>query len=196
MNSTGILKNFFINFLKLVIFLVHLLSTIPFVFIFLIILIIALFCENDHNYFVKFSQIFVCFLIISSILLFIALNFNQTFSFFSELVGSSFLDPYFPPSKTGIRALFPVAFFVSTICILFAVDYYSLKYFDHVDYQDVENMREQMRNLYSDGKPLEGLKQADLTVERTHKILYNKGILTQIVNNNKIATFIEYFNKK
>ncbi len=61
------------------------------------------------------------------------------------------------------------------------VDYYSLMWFDHLDYQDVEKMREQMHSLYSDGKPLEGAKQADLTVERTHKILYNKGIFTQLI---------------
>jgi len=196
MISIGILRNFFINFSKLVIFFVHLFSTAPFIFIFLIILMIALFYDSSKNYFVKISQFFVCFLILSSIILFITLNFNQTFVIFSEFVGSCFLDQYFPPSKTGIRALFPVAIFVSTICILFAVDYYSLMWFDHLDYQDVEKMREQMRSLYSDGKVLEGAKQADLTVERTNKILYNKGILTQVVNDNKIVTFIEYFNKR
>jgi len=77
----------FINFLKLVIFFVHLLSATPF-FFFIILLIIALFYENVDNYLVRFCQFFVFFYILSSIILFIALNIEQTFFILSELVGS------------------------------------------------------------------------------------------------------------
>ena len=156
MKSTDIIKNFFISLSKWVIFFVHLFSTASYFFIFLIISMIALFYDNPENSFVKICQFFVWFHIHSSIILFIILNIKPFFGIFSEFVGSSLLDQYFPPSKTGIRALFPVAIFVSTICILFAVDYISLMWFDRLDIQDVERMQEEMRSLFDDGKVLEG----------------------------------------
>ena len=60
----------------------------PLPFFFIILLIIALFYENVDNYLVRFCQFFVFFYILSSIILFIALNIEQTFFILSELVGS------------------------------------------------------------------------------------------------------------
>ena len=196
MKNTEILKTFFINFLKWLISFVHLFSRTYFIFIFIILSIIALFYENSENYLVRLCQFFVFFLTLSSILLFITLNIEQSFSILSDLVGSTYLNKCFPLSRNRIRAFLPVTVFVSTICVFLVVDYYSLMWLDTLDYQDVEKMQEKMRSLYSDGKLLEGEKQADLTVERTTEILKNKGILTQLINNNKVVTFIEFFGKR
>ena len=100
------------------------------------------------------------------------------------------------PSKNGLRATFPVIVFTSTIALFFIVDDFSLKLFDYLEDEKIEKMRQVMHDLYQNGQPLEGQKQADRTVDVIHKNIYNKGIFKRLVNNENIAPFIEFFDKK
>lgn len=139
-------------------------------------------------------MIFILFFF--SIILLIVLNIKKTFSFLENFVGSSFLEKRFVPSKNGLRATFPVIVFTSTIALFFIVDDFSLKLFDYLEDEKIEKMRQVMHDLYQNGQPLEGQKQADRTVDVIHKNIYNKGIFKRLVNNENIAPFIEFFDKK
>ncbi len=100
------------------------------------------------------------------------------------------------PSKNGCSATFPVIVFISTIALFFVIDELSLKLFDYLEYEKIEKMREEMHALYESGKPFTGQKQADSTVDYIHKNIYNKGIFKRLANNEKMAAFIQFFDKK
>ena len=196
MKNIKILKNFFINFMKLVLFSVHLFSRTPFFFIFTIALIIGVFYEESNNFLAYICYFFVSFYILTSFILLILLNIKQSFSFISELVGSSFLEKYYPISKKGLRGFRPFVVFFSTLCAFSVVDYCSLAFLDYLDYQEVDRMREKMVDLYKDGNILEGRKQQESTVRRTNRILENRGIVSQLANNKLIQNFLDNFNIK
>ena len=88
-----------------------------------------------------------------------------------------------------------IVFGLSVFFILL-FDNLSLKIFDSLDAQKVSELQQEMRDLYAQGKPLEGNEQTDMAVEQVKKTELNKGLAEQWVNSPIVKNFVELFRRK
>ena len=58
-----------------------------------------------------------------------------------------------------------------------------------LDAQKVSELQQEMRDLYAQGKPLEGNEQTDMAVEQVKKTELNKGLAEQWVNSPIVKNF-------
>lgn len=112
--------------MKSIVFSVYLFSSTPLYIIYVILLLLALYSEAENNFLKLFSQYFVVLLIFFTIFLFIALNLKFSLSFLAKWIGFSYIDKYFPLSKNGDRAFYPLVVFGSTIVIAMAIESVSM----------------------------------------------------------------------
>ncbi len=105
----------------------------------------------ENNYLIIFCYYFVISLSIVAILLFIVLNIKASFCLVEELVGYPFIEKYFPASKNGVRALYPVILFGLTVFTLLIIDYASLKWNEklRIPYaEEISEMEKQTTELF------------------------------------------------
>ena len=104
------------------------------------------------------------FFFLGSILLFIFLNVSSLLSVIVKLVGYDLVNNYFPLSEKGFRAENPVIVFGLSVFVILLFDYVSLKIFDSIDAEKVSELQQKMRDLYEQGKPLEGNEQTNMAL--------------------------------
>jgi len=146
------LKNIFINVIKFILLFVNFCSKSPFYLFFVLATMIVFFSNRNQNYLVNFCQSFVLFLLLFSIILFIIYNIRTPSSFVLNLLGLSFIDKNFLPSKNGVRAKFPALIFAPTIFVFLLIDYASLAFFDHLHNVKIGEITQEMKKLYSEGQ--------------------------------------------
>jgi len=73
--------------------------------------------------------------------------FRKYSSFVLNLLGPSFIDKNFLPSKNGIRAKFPALIFAPTTFVFLLIDYASLAFFDHLHNVKIGEMTQEMKRL-------------------------------------------------
>ena len=111
--------------------------------VYVLLLLLALYSDAENNFLKWFSQYFVISLIFFTIILFIALNVESYFSFLAKYIGSHCIDKYFPPSKNGIRALYPVLLFGFTIVVIVVIDTYSSSRYESLYLKKIEDVKRQ-----------------------------------------------------
>ncbi len=125
--SIKVLKNVYFKVLEYVILSIYYLSSTWLYLLFVLSVFVAFFYEAKHNYLVSFCYYFVVLLTIGSIILFILLNWKQSLLLITQVLGFPFVNKYFPVSKIGIRAAFPVIIFCFTIFVSFLIETLSYK---------------------------------------------------------------------
>ena len=190
------LKNVFINFIKFILLFVNFCSTGPFYLFFVFAILIAFFSNKSEYYLVTFCQFFAVCLLVFSILIFIILNLKVTFSFVLNLLGSSFLEKNFFPSENVLRALRPALLYTSTLLFFLLLDNVSLAFFDYLHNVKIEEITQEMKTLYGEGKGIEAQRETDAAIKSIRENVYNQGIVRKMVNNKMVQPFIDFFGKK
>lgn len=113
-----------------------------------------------------------------------------------KLVGFDLVNNYFPLSEKGYRAENPVIVFGLSVFFIVLLDFVSLKIFDSIDAERVSELQQKMRDLYEQGKPLEGNEQTNMAIKQIEKTVFNKGIVQQCVNHPIVKSFVELFRRK
>ena len=78
--------------------------------------------------------------------------------------------------------------------MLSLVDNISLQYYDFVEFPKIERMEKDTSDLFDSGETLGAVKKNKETVERVRAAFYFKGLIGTVVNNPKVAYFINLFN--
>lgn len=154
----------------------------------------CLYSDAENNFLKWFSQYFVIALIFfCTIILFIGLNIESCFSFLAKYIGSHCIDKYFPPSKNGIRALYPVLLFGFTIVVIVVIDTYSSSRYESLYLEKIEDVKRQTGELYKKGFFKKAFEKGDEAIHYSSKPIIFKGVLAKIVNNSAISYYVDFF---
>ena len=189
-------KKFSVYLLKKTFFLIYLFSSTPMPFFFILCAIIGTYSKTEANYLVSFSSFFVLLLIISSLLLCILLNTRSTFAFIERMVGLSFLDNHFPPTRYGIRGIYPLAIFIFYFFLIVLTENFSSIFFDSFDTEKINAMREETSRLYNSGEHLKALENDKKVLDEIISSKSEMGFFRKIANNPVILKFINLFSVK
>lgn len=135
-------KNFFCFLLKNIIFSFYLLSSTTFYIFYIIVVLIGVFSEEESNYLVSFCCYLLLFLIIGSAFLCVCLNIKTPYLFIQKIVGTPFLDKYYPITRFGFRGICPILVYIFTILLLLAVNNISLTLFQSVQEGKIESLNQ------------------------------------------------------
>lgn len=152
--------------------------------------------DADNNLLKWFSQYFVISLIFFTIFLFIALNIESCFSFLVKTVGYDSIEKYFPPSRNGIRALYPVLLFRFTIVVLVVIETYSSSRYESLYLEKSFDVKRQTGELYNKGEFKKAFEKGDEAIHYSSKPIIFKGVLGKMVNNSAISYYVDFFRIK
>ena len=153
----------------------------------------ALFHEVRENYLVLLSYCFVTFLIGGSVILLFALNIKWSLTKLKEIVGSSFVEEYYPPSIYKIRGLGPVLISGLTVSFLMVFDYFSLKWYEICQVTKIDQMREQINQLIETSQEKAAVENLKAIVSEMGKFTFIKGFFTQLMNSPTITYYMDFF---
>ena len=193
---TIFLQKFCKNAVKWTGLLIYLFSATPLYFVFVIAALVALFYDTKANYLVFFCYCFLTFLLVGSFLLLLALNIKSSFAFLEELVGSSFIEKYFPPSFYGIRGLKPFLLFTITLCSLWIIDYMSLNWSSSMEEKTIDQMEKQKDEFFANHDPLPAVRLSKVAIYKLDHLHEIRGFFTGLVNHPTVTYYIEFFRIK
>ena len=164
------------------------------------VLVKALFHEGKDHYLVLISYCFVTLLLGGSVILLIALNIKWSLEKLKQIVGSSFVEKYYPPSIYKIRGLGPVLIFGLILFSLLLLDYLSLLWFLHLHSEEIMRKCKTIEEIYAkyaQGEYKAGMAALLLSEEGHFDSFHTddiKGFFRILVNHTTIADYIKFFH--
>ncbi|RYX99907.1 MAG: hypothetical protein EOO35_00940 [Cyanobacteriota bacterium] len=187
------MKKINILLLKKSIFTIYIFSKPSLYGLFFFATLLTTFSNVDKNSLLLISNLFVCFLLAGSVILFIVLNVKHFFDSLVKIVGHAFIDAHFPVSKNNLRGAVPMIVFWFTLLFLYIVDYSTLAWFQYQQANVIENLTDDTYKLIDQNLPKEATKLFQATLNEYKKSSEVKGWLEQLVNNDTVKKFLNYF---
>lgn len=182
--------------MKWLLFSIHLFSSTPLYIAYVLLLLVSLFHNERDNYLVMLCSLVANFLFISSFILVFVLYSKPALASVKMMVGSSFMDKYFPPSPKGFRGLSPLLVFVLTFLAILLVDYVTLQ--SSLDLHTIHVHEMQQRALHLSekvGHLAANKNSTDIRDQLVHT-LEIRGFFGNLVNHPTITFFTDFFSCK
>lgn len=188
-----LIQKTYVSVIKSVLFSIYLLSSTPFFILFFCTLIVGCFHEAKSNYIVIFCEYFANSLLIIALILPLLFLSKPAENSIKRMVGSSFLDNYYPSSGKGFRGLKPLIVFGLTVFTVLFVEYLSFEWTLYSYNKELLRLESESLNLYKKGEILAGNQNGYKIIDDLKHYKDIKGFFTKWVNTPKITSFLDYF---
>jgi len=121
------------------------------------------------------------------------LNFETSFCFLADSVGYPFIGKYFPPSKMGVKSLYPVTVFLFTFIILVLIESYSIGNQSALHNEKIREMESEAQELGNKSLLVASGQKTDAIVEEQLKPRDHKGVLRRMINHPIISHYVYFF---
>ena len=175
---------------------IHLFSSTPLYIAYVIPLLISVFHNERDNYLVMLCSLVANFLLISSVIVVFVLYSKPALASVKMMVGSSFMEKYFPPSPKGFRGLRPLLVFVLTFLAILLVDYVTLQSSLNLHSIHVYEMQQRALDLGGKVDHLAADKNSTNIRHQIEHTLEIRGFFGNLVNHPTIIFFTDFFSCK
>lgn len=129
---------------KNTILLIKSLAYTPYYFLYLLCSILTFFCTIQGSYIHLFSKGFICYILFSTFLLSLLLNFSFTYSRIESFLGKIFIDKNLPGFYKGF---WPLSFFLTTLPFLDFIEALSVSRRVSDYHKSVNFLEQSIKNL-------------------------------------------------
>lgn len=109
------------------------------------------------------------------------------------MVGSSFIEKYFPLSANGMRGLRPVLVFGLTLLFLIFLDYLSLQWFKKLEADKLAEMQQRTIDLVKKVLPEAADQSYQGSLKQIYKLVTVKGFFTELLNSPMVTYYLDFF---